>query len=414
LRAILAQALIIVLLLASGCVPANPALAPGTPPASQITPLSATSAPPTATIPPTQTRPPSPTPAPSATPSLTPPASPASPSLVITPTLTSLHMLDESNGWGLTYQRVLKTTDGGAAWMDVTPAGLSQSASLLAFFLDLKTAWILAASGGDFFNGMLFRTVDGGITWTSVKVPFSGGSLYFLDETHGWDLFASDCGAGSCGGSLYQSSDGGETWTELLKIDQHSNDNPKAIPLAGDKTGITFADQMHGWVSGTEPMDNYAYLFSTQDGGSAWGHQDLSLPQGYTPAQLAVDPPRFFTSQDGLLPVHIFSGEKSGLLFYLTQDGGKTWTPGTPTGVSGSYSFISMQDIWVWDGETMMVTQDGGKTWAKVAPNINLSQIIMQIDFVTQGVGWVITMDADGKGQLLKTLDGGKTWAPVH
>jgi photosystem II stability/assembly factor-like uncharacterized protein len=103
-----------------------------------------------------------------------------------------------------------------------------------------------------------------------------------------------------------------------------------------------------------------------------------------------------------------------GKIFYATQDGGKTWKPSTPAGTSGVYSFISMEDIWVWDGQTLMTTQDGGKTWTTVQPNVNLSQIITQIDFVTKDTGWAITMDANGAGQLFKTLDGGKTWTPVH
>jgi photosystem II stability/assembly factor-like uncharacterized protein len=322
-------------------------------------------------------------------------------------------MVDEHTGWGLTYQAVLRTADGGAQWMDATPAGLSEPASLQGFFLDGNTAWLLAANGQDFFSGMLYRTGDAGKTWKSVKVPFSGGSLQFLDEQNGWALFATDCGAGSCGGSLYQTKDGGDTWTELIKIDQNSAANPKALPLAGNKTGIGFVNTQSGWATGVEPMDNYAWLFATQDGGRTWAHQTLDIPQGYAPAQLAIDPPRFFSAQDGLLPVTLFSGDKMSKVFYNTLDGGKTWTPTAPAGISGAYAFISTQDIWVWDGVTLMTTQDGGKTWDKVTPDVNLSQIILQIDFVSKDIGWVITMDADGKGQLLKTEDGGKTWSPA-
>lgn len=405
--------LALILILASGCATSNPALAPATPLATQTAIEPTTAIPATATATATETPAPRPKASPTEAPSATPAATLANASQVVTPTLTRIDMLDENNGWGLTYQSVLRTVNGGKQWMDVTPPGIGGTAGPLGFFLDVNSAWILVPNGQDFTSGLLYRTGDAGKTWTSVKVPFSGGSLQFLDQKHGWVLFATDCGAGSCGGGLFRSSDGGETWTELIKIDQNSIDNPKALPLVGDKTGIAFADLSHGWVTGVEPVDNYAYLFATLDGGSTWQHQELSLPQSSKPAQLAIDPPHFISQEDGLLPVSIFGGDKIDTIFYATQDGGMTWTPTTPVEISGVYAFISMQDIWVWDGVTLMVTQDGGKTWAGITPNVNLSQIITQIDFVTKDTGWVITMDADGKGQLLKTQDGGKTWAPV-
>ncbi len=408
-RVFLGAGLIIALFLMSGCASSAPELLPVTPsPTETIVPPTETPAPPTATIEPSLTT------APTEAPSATLAATLASAGLVITPTLTRIDMLDENNGWGLTDQSVLRTTDGGSQWMDVTPPGFSGPAAPSGFFLDQDSAWILAPDGQDFNSGRLYCTSDAGKTWTSAKVPFSSAALQFLDEMHGWALFASDCGAGSCGGSLFQTSDGGNTWKELIKINQDSINNPKALPLAGDKTGIAFADLAHGWVTGVEPMDNYAWLFATQDGGSTWQHQGLSIPQDYTPAQLVVDPPHFFSSQDGLLPVNIFSGDKTGKIFYATQNGGKTWKPSTPAGTSGVYSFISMEDIWVWDGQTLMTTQDGGKTWTTIQPNVNLSQIITQMDFVTKDTGWAITMDANGAGQLFKTQDGGKTWTPLH
>jgi photosystem II stability/assembly factor-like uncharacterized protein len=324
-------------------------------------------------------------------------------------------MLDEKNGWGLTAQNVLRTTDGGSQWMDVTPPGLSEPAiPPRGFFLNLETGWILVPRGENFGSGTIYHTTDAGKTWTSTKVPFSGDYLDFLDTQHGWVLFASDCGAGSCGGGLFHTSDGGDTWTELLKIDQDSYNNPLSLPLAGNKTGVTFASPMNGWVTGMEPVDNYAWLFATQDGGRTWRHQDLTIPAEYPRAQLVVDPPHFFSQQDGLLPVNIFSLDKSNRIFYVTHDAGKTWNPTTLVGISGVYFLISMEDIRVWDGETLMVTQDGGKTWQLIKPNVNLSQIISQVDFVSKDTAWVLTMDADGKVKLLSTTDGGNTWAPVH
>ena len=409
-RAVWGACLITVLLFASACAANPPAPAPTLAPATL---------PPAATIPPATTTPSvipqaSPTAARTAVPSAIPSATQAAANLVVTPTLTVIDMLDEKNGWGLTAQGVLRTADGGSQWMDITPPGLSEPASPpLGFFLNLETAWILLPRDQNFSSGTLYRTTDAGKTWTSAKVPFSGGYLDFLDAQHGWVLFASDCGAGSCGGSLFQTSDGGDTWTELLKIDQDSYNKPLSLPLAGDKTGVTFLSLTHGWVTGMEPMDNYAWLFTTQDGGRTWRHQDLMIPAGYPRVQLVVDPPRFFSQQDGLLPVNFFGLDKSSRVFYITHDAGKTWDSTTPVGISGAYSLISMKDMWVWDGVTLMVTQDSAKTWQSIKPNVNLSQMISQLDFVSKDTAWVLSMDADGKVRLLNTTDGGSSWTPI-
>jgi photosystem II stability/assembly factor-like uncharacterized protein len=413
LRAILG-ALITGLLVASACTPKTPALAPAAPPAAPTTlPPAATMPPATVTLSAILQASPSATltTAPSATPSAIQTA--ASP--VVNPTLTRIDMLDEKNGWGLTAQGVLRTADGGSQWIDVTPPGLSEPASPPhGFFLSLDTAWILVPRDQNFSSGTLYHTTDAGKTWASTEVPFSGDYLDFLDAQHGWALFASDCGAGSCGGSLFYTGDGGNTWTELLKIDQDSYNNPLSLPLAGNKTGVTFASQTHGWVTGMEPMDNYAWLFITRDGGRTWRHQNLMIPADYPQAQLVVDPPHFFSQQEGLLPVNIFSLDKSSRVFYVTHDAGETWNPTTPVGISGVYSLISIEDVRVWDGETLMVTQDGGKTWQLNKSNVNLSQTISQVDFVNKDTAWVLSTDADGKVNLLSTTDGGSTWTPLH
>ena len=72
--------------------------------------------------------------------------------------VTQLKMLDASNGWASTGGSVLKTSDGGQHWTDVTPADwatddqatpTNQTASpkiAAAFFLDANDAWIVSSN----------------------------------------------------------------------------------------------------------------------------------------------------------------------------------------------------------------------------------------------------------------------------
>ena len=73
--------------------------------------------------------------------------------------------------------------------------------------------------------------------------------ILFLDAMHGW------MGLNSPGVNLYRSQDGGVTWTEVAVI-------PPSVPV----TSISFSDAMHGTVVTPEGT------WTTSDGGVTWTH----------------------------------------------------------------------------------------------------------------------------------------------
>jgi photosystem II stability/assembly factor-like uncharacterized protein len=100
-------------------------------------------------------------------------------------------------------------------------------------------------------------------------------------------------------------------------------------------------------------------------------------------------------------------------VFYVTQDGGQSWTPGSVLDSSGIVSIPTMQDVFVWDGGTLQTSHDDGQTWTAITPNINLSQMISQLDFVDKDNGWATSLDANMKSMLYKTNNGGETWVAL-
>ena len=340
-----------------------------------------------------------------------PPAeTPAALLVVASPAITSIDMLDDMDGWAIGEAYVLRTMDGGATWLNTTPAGLtSVGFSATSFFMNATTAWLVLPSA-DYTNGTLYHTADGGMTWTSSSVPFSGGSLQFLDAQSGWMLAALGAGAGSEAVAVFQSTDSGATWSRVYINDPNVAGSSDSLPLSGQKSGMTFLDATHGWVTGSVPKDGYVYLFSTQDGGHSWAHQDASLPAGFETAMTSADAPRFFTSTDGIFHLGMYAA-LSATVFYLTQDGGATWTPTFPVNMLGRYAIANLQDVWVWDGgPVMLVSHDSGTTWNLVNTNINVTDMLMQLDFVTATTGWALTGDASSHYSLYKTTDGGATW----
>jgi photosystem II stability/assembly factor-like uncharacterized protein len=349
-------------------------------------------------------------PLPSTETSIPPTETPRTLPVVPSPAIKSIDMLDEMNGWATGEAYILRTEDGGVTWLNATPAGLAGvDFAATSFFMNAATAWFVLPSA-DYTTGTLYHTADGGLTWTSNAAPFSGGSLQFLDAQSGWMLAALGAGAGSEAVAVFQSIDAGVTWSQVYVNDPTIPGSSDSLPLSGQKSGMTFMDAAHGWVTGSVPMDSYVYLFKTQNGGHGWAHQEVGLPAGFETAMTSADAPRFFTSTDGIFHAGLYAAV-SASVFYLTRDGGATWTPTFPVNMVGRYAIANLQDVWVWDGgPAMLVSHDSGMTWNLVNTNINVTDTLMTIDFVNASTGWALTGDASSHYSLYKTIDGGATW----
>lgn len=342
-----------------------------------------------------------------AVPATTAPASSSLP-VAASPSIQLLDMLDVNNGWALTDTAVIRTTDGGSSWLMASPSGLSGSPSS-AFFLDASTAW-LAVMGADPTTGTLFHTTDGGASWSSAAVPFGGGSLKFTDPLHGWELVGLSAGMSHEAVAVYRTSDGGTTWTRAIIDDPSVSGYSDSLPLVGDKNGISALDAAHAWVTGTQPSDDFIYVYATQDGGTSWIHQNFSIPSGYSPAQTSANLPVFFGSNQAVLPVMLFSNNNASV-FYVSQDGGQTWTATTPVAQGGFLAVASASDFFVWDGGTSLnASQDAGANWTTITPNVKLKDNLVSFQFVNATTGWALTSDANSHHILYKTTDGGATW----
>jgi photosystem II stability/assembly factor-like uncharacterized protein len=329
--------------------------------------------------------------------------------ILASPSIQSLDMLDDHTGWALTDAAVLRTTDSGARWYDVTPTGLNTAAPYRAFFLDAATAW-LTVPGTDPTSGTLFHTSDGGLTWTSVAVPFGDGSLMFVDATHGWELVGLSAGMSHEAVAIFRTSDGGATWSKVFTDDPGAPGSSDSLPLVGDKTGITALDNDHAWVTGSQPSEDFIYIYATRDGGATWVHQELNLPAGYGGAMTNAYLPVFFDASEAVLPVQLFAND-TGADFYVSHDGGQTWTATTPVAQAGHLAVATASDFFVWDGSsTLNASHDAGATWSTLTPNINIKETMASMQFVNATTGWVLTSDINGHRMLYTTIDGGAAW----
>jgi len=336
--------------------------------------------------------------------------------LLKSPSIASIDMLDEVYGWALTETQVIRTNDGGAAWYDVTPEGISEVGyGASTEFMDVDHAWIQFPDPNNFPNaGILYRTSDGGMTWTSTATPFNGGDISFVDANNGWMMADLGAGAGSMAVSIFQTKDGGGTWNRTYTNDPNLEGSGDTLPLGGLKGWIVPLDMQTAWVGGVVYAPGTVYLFRTDDAGKTWFRINLVLPPQAESADLAVEGLRFASSTAGILVLRIRGENGPQTLIYRTNDGGNTWTP-APAGVpdSGRLEIVSAQEIVLYGSDQFYVTRDAAQTWNLVPPDIVFGESLTGMSFVNSSSGWVITTDPSNRRILYKTTDGGATWYPL-
>ncbi len=338
------------------------------------------------------------------------------------PELQKIDMLSQTAGWALLSDgSVLKTSDGGAQWTDATPPVLQgtspASVKVRAAFPDAQHAvlFIGTENGGMVSSLAVYATSDGGASWTTAAVPLGQRSyvnefqVQFVNDNVGYVLLHDGVAAGSEGVTLLRSVNGGSQWT-IAANGTPTAQNPPLI-FGGDKSGFGFLNPLKGWITGQWAADSIL-LYATDDGGAHWSTPVLPIPSGLNAAGGDAEslPPVFFGPSDAVMPVE-FQASGGKTVFYLTTDGGATWTPTTSVPTESSpapWSFANPSAGFViTNSATLYRTTDGGAQWTAVQPNISL-QNTTELDFVSAQTGWAVV-----NGSLLATSNGGQTWTQV-
>ena len=336
------------------------------------------------------------------------------------PPVQSMQLLTPTQGWALTDEGLKWTSDGGLAWVDITPPAVSAAVIKGLFFLDAQRGWTIVPSNVDdrhMEELLVYRTDDGGKTWQSSPLGAPDGEshgapayIHFSDAEHGWVVVKLVSSSNFSIGDLFRTTDGGVTWTKL------------SIPIGNP---VVFTSPSDGWTAGGPAGDK---LYVTRDGGASWEPQAVSPPPGFRSSYPAYELPVFTAAREGVLPV-TFTGPASGIAFYVTHDGGRSWTlegsvvsPQTlslglpiPSDVVDFNTWVAVSP----DGARVFTTADGGKNIQQIAPN-GLQAGAVDVDFSTAEIGWALSSSGVCPpglktgcvilSQLLKTTDGGQTW----
>jgi len=344
-------------------------------------------------------------------------------------TITTIHMVDATTGWGIgsAQDHILTTLDGGASWRDVTPPepapmGDETPKTALGAFLNPSTAWITYYPEFPAWStpSAIWHTTDAGGSWSVTYLPTDEilmGThgplwLHFSDEAHGWLMLMLDAGMSHVYVALYRTTDGGENWEKT--IDPY---NPESGNLhICCQTGVDFHNARSGLVTYSRGPNESVFVDWTQDGGLRWQSQQLPPPAGvsdtadFNGVACETSSPILFSTQSAALTLKcsLEPGTKQRSMNYLykTENGGLTWQTSPFPG--GELMFIDRSIGWAL-GRDIHQTQDGGRTWSKIK-SVSWDG---QFSFVDDQHGWAVARAGEDIA-LVRTEDGGRTWMELE
>ena len=185
---------------------------------------------------------------------------------------TDVFFIDNSNGLCITQDGLYATTDAGLTWPKITTTGLPSIGSGYASisFINNTKGWVVLQGGiyrsvGSFSNwqqatvnggagggyyasvyttsatnvyvanfaGEIFKSTDGGTTFTFLKNLNAGGftDIHFLTDLTGY---------ASSGRSVFKTTDGGVNWSKVVSLGH------------GSLGELHFTDATHGWACGSD------------------------------------------------------------------------------------------------------------------------------------------------------------------
>ena len=164
-------------------------------------------------------------------------------------------MLNKDSGWFCGSFRVLRTTDGGQTF---DSAGIFWGSLADIYFKDFNTGLICG-------DGIVFKSMDGGMNWFDSNVPTHGHYYQFQKLAVVNDQYVWVIGGGNP--PVYRSTNFAVTWDSLTYIPAYP---PSLIYCTH------FSSENTGWAGGS-----FGYLYKTTNSGFNWLREETGNDQRF-------------------------------------------------------------------------------------------------------------------------------------
>ncbi|MBM2816724.1 MAG: hypothetical protein HW421_3486 [Ignavibacteria bacterium] len=242
-----------------------------------------------------------------------------------------IHFADKLNGFVSGNDKLFKTTDGGISWSDVTPPqpkpeeSVSRSMLWGNWFISKDTGMVVGDGCGNqpqFF----YKTVDGGTTWKYFKGTVKNSSLTDL-------ILYKNSGLGYATGSgyVFVTTDTGNTWSEFTYTG--GNDWQEDLHISGNTILVPYDP----FCSGRQ--DDTGGIRISRDFGATWN----DYPTG--------------KAMYGAYLIDSLKGWVCGIdrAIYQTTDGGQHWE----LRHCGICDTCNLDDFWFFNDSTGFVVGEG-------------------------------------------------------
>ncbi len=258
---------------------------------------------------------------------------------------------------------VYKSTDGGVHWQSV---GLQKTQHVGRIVIhptnpDIVYVAALGAQWGTSPDRGLYKTTDGGATWTKSK--FISDRAGFVDVAMdprdpnvlyaaSWERLRkpSSFKSGGPGSGLWKTTDAGATWQEVKGGGFPATMKGRiTVKLAPSNPDVVYAMVEADSVRGAKPSQLLSGLYRSADAGRTWEWKSTDNRRPFYFSEIVVD------------PVNADRVYRLTQAFHVSDDGGSSWR----TGMIGIHEDYHAMWIDPADTEHFLVGGDAGlfQTW---------------------------------------------------
>jgi photosystem II stability/assembly factor-like uncharacterized protein len=213
-----------------------------------------------------------------------------------------------------------RTRDGGATWTPITAPGIDKVHGICGIHIlpvrrifqgEMRTSHIIHAAGRVGGPAMILRSEDGGDSWRVLDLSSQAGMILdvaFHSAKTGFVCTATPSENGDGEAQILRTSDGGKTWQSVYKS-KRANENCWKMCWPSQKVGYATVQSYD-----EDPAKTQRVIIKTTDGGKSW--KELPLVNSKAAQEFGIG---FATVDRGWVGTRIGGFE--------TRDGGKSWQP---------------------------------------------------------------------------------------